>query len=205
MSETVAHARARGICLATPEERQSVLACITGAFICDPIARFAWPALHEYLAGMPRIAHAYARRSFDHGAVHRASDWRGAALWLPPRVGPDADAAQRLLEETVSVRRRADLAGIFEEMDAWRPVEPHWYLPLIGVDPHAQGCGLGSVLLQIGLERCDTEGLPAYLESSNPRNLSLYRRHGFEVMGTIQVGAAPPVRPMLRPPRAASA
>jgi ribosomal protein S18 acetylase RimI-like enzyme len=48
--------------------------------------------------------------------------------------------------------------------------------------------------------RCDQEGLPAYLESSNPRNISLYRRHGFEVMGEIQIGAAPIVTPMLRRP-----
>jgi hypothetical protein len=42
---------------------------------------------------------------------------------------------------------------------------------------------------------------PPYLESTNPRNLSLYLRHGFEILGTIRVGEAPPVVPMLRPPR----
>jgi ribosomal protein S18 acetylase RimI-like enzyme len=49
--------------------------------------------------------------------------------------------------------------------------------------------------------RCDQEGVLAYLESSNPRNISLYEAHGFEVMGEIQVGAAPLVTPMLRQPR----
>jgi ribosomal protein S18 acetylase RimI-like enzyme len=49
--------------------------------------------------------------------------------------------------------------------------------------------------------RCDQERALAYLESSNPRNISLYRRHGFEVMGEIRVGAAPLVTPMLRRPR----
>ena len=51
------------------------------------------------------------------------------------------------------------------------------------------------------LERCDGEKKLAYLESSNPRNLSLYIRHGFEVIGTIQVADSPPVFPMLRKPR----
>jgi hypothetical protein len=51
------------------------------------------------------------------------------------------------------------------------------------------------------LRRCDEERMPAYLESTNPRNLSLYLRHGFEILGTIRVGEAPPVVPMLRPPR----
>ena len=49
--------------------------------------------------------------------------------------------------------------------------------------------------------RSDKDGLPAYLESSNPKNISLYERHGFEVMGKIQVGAGPLVTPMLRRPR----
>ena len=51
------------------------------------------------------------------------------------------------------------------------------------------------------LARCDEERALAYLESSNPRNISLYERHGFEVMGAIEVGAAPLVTPMLRRPR----
>jgi len=45
---------------------------------------------------------------------------------------------------------------------------------------------------------CDEEGLPAYLESSNPRNISLYRRFGFEAVGEIRVGNIPALVPMLR-------
>jgi ribosomal protein S18 acetylase RimI-like enzyme len=51
------------------------------------------------------------------------------------------------------------------------------------------------------LKRVDAEHVPAYLESSNPRNISLYRRHGFEVVTTIQLGSSPTVVPMVRPAR----
>jgi GNAT superfamily N-acetyltransferase len=66
------------------------------------------------------------------------------------------------------------------------------------VDPVHQGRGHGAALLRYALERCDREGLPAYLESSNSRNVPLYERHGFEPMGSIQAGSSPTVIPMLR-------
>ena len=60
--------------------------------------------------------------------------------------------------------------------------EPHWYLAFLGIEPSEQGKGLGSALLRPVLERCDSEGTPAYLETSNERNLPFYQRHGFEVV-----------------------
>ena len=38
------------------------------------------------------------------------------------------------------------------------------------------------------LERCDDERLPAYLETTSPRNRALYQRHGFEITGQFSVG-----------------
>ena len=72
---------------------------------------------------------------------------------------------------------------------------------MIGVDPADQGEGFGSALLQHGLARCDREDKLAYLESTSLESLRLYERHGFELLGTIQVGSSPQVFPMLRKPR----
>jgi ribosomal protein S18 acetylase RimI-like enzyme len=58
--------------------------------------------------------------------------------------------------------------------------------------------GCGAALLQNGLLQCDREHRPAYLWSSNRQNTSLYERHGFEIVGTIQVGSSPSIFPMLR-------
>jgi len=55
--------------------------------------------------------------------------------------------------------------------------------------------------MEPALTRCDEDGVIAYLESSNPADISLYQRHGFEVIGEIRVGDAPVVTPMLRPAR----
>ena len=42
-----------------------------------------------------------------------------------------------------------------------------------------QGRGIGAAVIRPVLDRCDADGLPAYLESSNEQNLSFYARHGF--------------------------
>jgi ribosomal protein S18 acetylase RimI-like enzyme len=72
---------------------------------------------------------------------------------------------------------------------------------MIGVDPARHGRGHGGALMIQVLQRCDREHAPAYLESTNPRNVSLYERHGFQALGRVQVGAAPPFVPMLRAAR----
>jgi len=74
------------------------------------------------------------------------------------------------------------------------------YLPFIGVDPAQQGKGSGAALLKSVLAKCDKTHVPAYLESTNPRNRTLYERHGFRAMGEIKVGDCPPIVPMLRRP-----
>lgn len=71
------------------------------------------------------------------------------------------------------------------------------------VDAAQQGRGLGAQLMDGALARCDEEGLIAYLESSNPANISLYQRHGFDVIGEIEIENGPIVTPMLRPGRRA--
>ena len=59
---------------------------------------------------------------------------------------------------------------------------PHWYLQIIGVDPAYQGLGFSSRLLRPMLARIDRERMPCYLETEVVRNVTIYRRFGFEVV-----------------------
>ena len=61
-----------------------------------------------------------------------------------------------------------------------------------------RGKGLGGRLLAHCLEIVDRDGLPAYLESTNRANLSLYQRHGFRTLAEVRAGVSPPRYPMLR-------
>ena len=169
------------------------------AFAADPVARWTWPGAHDYLAAMPRLVRAFGGNAFAHGSAICTD--AGAALWLPPGVHPDEEKMGEVMQSTVADSRREDGSSLFEQMAKYRPEEPHWYLPLIGVDPAHQGKGHGDALMSHVLAQCDRDGVPAYLESTNSRNISLYLRHGFVVLGTVQAGSSPPLTPMLRRPR----
>ena len=186
---------------ATPGEMSHAVAAIVAAFLTDPLARFAWPSPHDHLRGMALAAREFAGGSFEHGTAYVSADFCGTALWLPPGVHPNGEALERVLRDTAKPEHLDDLLGTFEQMEQSHPEEPHWYLAMIGVEPNAQRRGLGTDLMRHAVARCDQDGALAYLESSNPRNISLYLRHGFEVTGEIQVGAAPLVTPMVRQPR----
>ena len=124
----------------------------------------------------------------------------GVALWFPPGVGSDDEAMGALVAEAVPAADHDEVFGFLSQMGEFHLAEPHWYLPLIGVDVTKQGRGYGSALLRHALERCDRDGLPAYLEATSPLSKTLYERHGFEELGVIQEGTSPPMWPMQRRP-----
>jgi GNAT superfamily N-acetyltransferase len=187
---------------ATALERERVVSTLVLAFVSDPMSRWVWPEPHQYLTHFPTFVQAFGGKGFDLGTAHRAGGFSGASLWLPPGVEPDEARLGPLIESTVEARKVRSVFTILEHMSGYHPTEPHWYLPLIGVEPAMQGHGLGSALLAHVLERVDREGRVAYLESTNPANVPLYERHGFVVAGTIQVDDAPPMYPMVRAARA---
>jgi GNAT superfamily N-acetyltransferase len=126
---------------------------------------------------------------------------QGAALWLPPGVDPDSDRMAELAAGALPEAMLGDAISVMEQMAQYHPDEDCWYLAVIGTDPAHMGTGLGATMMKHCLRQCDEDGKLAYLESSNPKNVSLYERHGFEALGRIQCGSSPTMTPMLREPR----
>jgi GNAT superfamily N-acetyltransferase len=149
----------------------------------------------------PSFIRAFGGKAFTHGSAYYVDGYAAAALWLPPDVLPDEDMLSSIFQRSVSEQIQKDVITVFDQMSRYHPSEPHWHLPLMGVDPLKQGKGFGSALMQHALVQCDRDNKLAYLESSSPRSVPFYKRHGFEVLGTIQAGTPPPIFPMLRRPR----
>jgi ribosomal protein S18 acetylase RimI-like enzyme len=182
-------------------EEDTAIATLTIAFSGDPIARWFLPDPARFLTYWPQTVKALGGNAFAAGTADSISDCGGVALWLPPDVGSDDEALAAIAAEAVPESDQEEVFGVLEQMGDYHPTETHWYLPVIGVDAAKQGLGLGSSLLRHALERCDKDGLPAYLEATNPRNRRLYAGHGFEEIAVIQSGSSPPMWPMLRKPK----
>jgi GNAT superfamily N-acetyltransferase len=182
-------------------DRESAIAVITMAFSADPVVRWFIRDAGRYLKYFPPFVEAFGGEAFKHGSADVADDFAGVALWLPPGTGPDEERMGALAAAAVPVDEQEERFGFMGQMGEYHPAEPHWYLPLIGVDFTRQGRGYGSALLEYALERSDKDGVPAYLEATSPLNKKLYERYGFQAIGEIQAGSSPPMWPMLRKAR----
>ncbi len=77
----------------------------------------------------------------------------------------------------------------------------HWYLYVLGVAPPFQGRGFAGKLLRNLSEHADREGMPCYLETDKPENVSLYQSFGYEILDEERIKAVNNVRLwyMMRP------
>lgn len=79
-------------------------------------------------------------------------------------------------------------------LTAWSsldPSEPHLHLGPIGVDPEAQGRGIGARLMNVFCAELERNALPGYLETDRPENVAFYARSGFEVIAEREVLGVP--------------
>lgn len=185
---------------ASSDEEAAVSAILLLAFSANPPTRWLFRDPARYVRLYPSFVRAFGGAAFAHGSADLL-EGVGAALWLPPGVDSDAAALVEVMREAIDPRRHDEAFTLLGELSRHRPSQPHWYLPLIGVDPARKLRGHGSALLRHALQRCDGAHLPAYLESSDPKNVPLYERHGFIVQATVQVGDSPPLFPMFREAR----
>ena len=188
---------------ATEADIPAVAEVLVRAFHDDPIMN------HLFRKDTPKKAGRFftsdAKRALAKGEVHTTGGGSplGGAIWFGPghwKLG----GLELLKEAPMLLRLGSDIPrslSFLSAVEKVHPKEPHWYLAVLGTDPDHQGKGIGGALLSPVLQKCDEEGLPAYLESSKERNIPFYNRYGFEVTGEVKVKDSPTAWQMWREPR----
>ena len=186
-----------------------MVAALASAFSEDPL--FTWLAG----AGPDKPLEPKMRILFDAFAkldlgrsdhlIFTDEDHIGAAVWKAPNKWkmPTGDMVRSLPAMLRAFGSKAPrMVSAITAIEKVHPKEEHYYLEALGTRQDMQSKGIGSAVMGHMLDRCDAEGMPAYLESSNLRNVPFYARHGFEATGEIVVGkGAPTVTAMWREPR----
>lgn len=131
----------------------------------------------------------------------------GIASWFgPERHGPSPDAMGAngfgdVLEAAgpEATQRLLAMVGELEVQHERLTDGPHLRLEFYGVDPAAQGSGIGSALIEHGHRRADELGIPCYLETFTQQNVRFYGNRGYELAGEYTVGDGIPVYGLIRP------
>jgi ribosomal protein S18 acetylase RimI-like enzyme len=192
-----------GLRHATAADVERLGTVLADAFMEDPIFGWLIPSDSRRRARLRRYFGIELRQyALPHGGVWTTDDLAGAMLSLPPgkwRV-PLYTTLLHGSAFGVQVAKAARLGAAMEWRHARHVRKPHYYVRDIGVHPHTQGRGLGSALMRPTLDRCDQEGLPAYIEASSERSAALYERLGFQLTQELRIGSSPPLRLMIRLP-----
>ena len=168
---------------ATRQDLPRAVRTLGRAFLHYPFTRHTIAA-EDHATRLARFNHIFVSRiGLDHGSVWVSEECDAVAVWTTPatvdagavfaEIGPEL---AELAGDRAPFAARAD-----EVMERHRPTEPSWFLATVGVDPDRQGRGLGRAVVQPGLEAAERAGVPAFLETSDERNVRFYEGLGFEV------------------------
>ncbi|MFI6375201.1 GNAT family N-acetyltransferase [Streptomyces sp. NPDC050546] len=207
-----------GVAIRTAGEadRESVVRLLDEAFQDDPVSGWVFPGAEDRREHHPGLMAAFTDIVLAAGRIDVTEDGSACALWLSIPAGDhdggteDGDSGDGDSDDDGPAQVRAAVDPDNERIELigrlTAAVHPsgraHEYLWMIGVAPGRQGEGLGTALIESVLDRCDREGLSAYLEASSARSRKLYERLGFEVTGPVlDLPDGPAMWPMWREPR----
>jgi GNAT superfamily N-acetyltransferase len=175
--------------VATAADIDAIVDTITLAFLHDPIWGPALAVPNGATDHVPLFWRQWVERSVGISGAYVRGDAATVALWTPPgldELTPEGDAEiERLAREFLPSQRAADLFALFDRFEDRHPHQPHAYLGFLATHPDFRGKGIGQELLADTLTLWDAQGVPTYLESSNPANNHRYERAGFHSIGHI--------------------
>jgi len=177
---------------ATAADVPAVAGVLARAFDDYPWTRWSVPA-DRYRQRLEELQAIYLGHAVDCGLVVVDENGQGVAAFVPPDAPELSPDRQQRVGELLGDRLEMLMATHLPS----RP-SASWDLATIGVEPDSWGMGIASAILTEGLRRMDSLGHAVSLETSDPRNVALYRRFGFGVISETQVPNGPAVSTMVR-------
>ena len=182
-----------------PSQLEAASNALIMGFSSDPFQRWLMPDPTIYYKNFKKWTINTCKQSFLEEGIYGDKNNYGTAVWFPPGYDIDFTNISETFKD-IPKDRIEEAFKMFEELGENR-LNDAWYLEYLAVDPSKQGSGLGSLILKESLKVIDELGEAAYLESSNPKNMSLYERFGFRFLKKIQVGSSPELNTMFRQPK----
>ena len=173
--------------VATAADIDAITETITLAFLADPIWCVALARPDGSISHLRPYWRVYVESAVRRGTAYITSGASSVALWTAPGEAEltDEEEAQAaaVLERALTPESYAALQTIYQRFADAHPHEPHAYLGFLATHPDFRGRGTAQQLLAVNLAVLDAQGIPAYLESSNPVNNHRYERAGFRRIG----------------------
>jgi len=191
---------------ATRADCEKVTSITTLAFASDPLWSRAMVRPDGSTGHHPRFWKLHIEGALRYPWVWLTAGGEATSIWIPPggtEMSEEQEEQLTELAEECLGSAAHDYLELLSRFDAAHPRdEPHYYLSLLGTHPDHRGKGIGMALLEHDLALIDTEGFPAYLESSNPANNHRSAGVGFEALGEFSYpGGGPVVTTMWRAAR----
>ena len=162
---------------------------LSRAFYDDPYYLWIMPNGKRRMAQLLWWMKILLRYTLIYGSIHFTEDHKGIAMWVGPDE-PVLDDVKILSMGLIMYPFKIGIRNFLRVLDIsgqWNKEHKklskrHYYLMVIGVEPEFQGKGIGSRLMQVGLNRADDEELECYLETVTEEDVEFYKKHDFDII-----------------------
>jgi ribosomal protein S18 acetylase RimI-like enzyme len=186
---------------ATAGDVEAIAGVLAAAFHDDPGTVIYEPDAPRRAAILPGFFRAFLRASLSESAdiVVAGEPIQGVAMWFGPDVhGPSTDALDangfgEVIRDSgpEAANRLFELIGELESQHARLATGPHLRLQFFGVQPAAQGAGIGTRLVDHGHRRAEELAIPCYLDTFTLENVRYYDKRGYRTIAEFAVRDVP--------------
>jgi ribosomal protein S18 acetylase RimI-like enzyme len=165
---------------------------LTNAFMNDPLISYIFSNGEQRNQLLMKFFRMRVRYGIRYGEVYASShNFEGVAMWLPGKNvhasnwrGMRAGGLRLYFQLGLTIMKKIQSVNHYTHSFREKLIDhPYWYVGPIGVVPEHQRKGVARSLLQPLLARMNRENMDCFLETQNKKNVAIYERYGFTVIG----------------------